>query len=275
MPELPEVDSARAVIQAHGLDRRIVNVDDTDTFECRPHAPGDIRSALVGRRLTGVHRTGKSMWCDTSPLPRSRTDGPTLGIHLGMSGKIVIADPGGSEVDGGDYWKRGRAAGDYRFSRFALTFADGGRLVLIDPRRLGRVRLDPPVELLGPDAAAITPAQFRAVLARGTIAVKARLLDQHAIAGIGNLLADEILWQAKVSPLQPVATLSDAEVARIAKATGGAIEQARRDGGVHTLTVIPFRKPGATCPRDGAPMVRSVAGGRTTWSCQQEQARHA
>jgi hypothetical protein len=75
-----------------------------------------------------------------------------LGIHLGMSGKIVIADPDGDEIDGGDYWERGGAPGDYRWSRFALTFDDGGRLMLVDPRRLGRVRLDPPVEALGPDA---------------------------------------------------------------------------------------------------------------------------
>ena len=125
-----------------------------------------------------------------------------------MSGKIVIADGRGHEIDGGDYWERGRASGDYRFTRFGLTFADGGSLLLIDPRRLGRVRLDPPVEKLGPDAQTITPAQFRAVLARGTAPVKARLLDQEAIAGIGNLLADEILWRAKVHPARPVDELS-------------------------------------------------------------------
>ena len=96
-----------------------------------------------------AHRRGKSMWCETSGVGRSRTPGPMLGIHLGMSGKIVIADGTAHEVDGGDYWERGRAPGDYRFSRFSLTFADGGALLLVDPRRLGRVRLDPPVERSG------------------------------------------------------------------------------------------------------------------------------
>src|SRR6185312_8354873 len=123
--------------------------------------PGDIRRALVGRRLTVAHRRGKSMWCDTSGAGRSRTPGPALGIHLGMSGKIVVADPDGVEIDGGDYWERGRAKGDYRYSRFALSFADGGRLLLIDPRRLGRVRLDPDVEALGPDAQHVTLREFR------------------------------------------------------------------------------------------------------------------
>jgi hypothetical protein len=187
VPELPEVESARAVIGRAALEREIVDVDDSDTYECRPHSPGEIRAALLGRRLTAVHRRGKSMWLDTSDTGDSGTPGPALGIHLGMSGKIVIADGNGHEVDGGDYWDRGRADGDYRFSRFSLTFADGASLLLIDPRRLGRVRLDPPVEALGPDARAITPAQFRAAFAKGTAPVKARLLNQDAIAGIGNL----------------------------------------------------------------------------------------
>ena len=84
MPELPEVESARATIEAAALHRRIADVDDTDTYECRPHAPGDIKEALVGRSLTAAHRQGKSMWCETS------SDGPVLGIHLGMSGRIVV-----------------------------------------------------------------------------------------------------------------------------------------------------------------------------------------
>lgn len=273
MPELPEVDSARAVIERHALHRVIADVDDSDSYVCRPHAPGDIRAALVGRSLDAVHRTGKSMWCRTSPLPGSTDEGPTLGLHLGMSGKIVVSDPAGAETDGGDYWERGRAAGDFRFTRFALTFADGGRLVLVDPRRLGRVRLDPPVERLGPDAATMTPAQFRAALARGTAPIKARLLDQHALAGIGNLLADEILWRARLNPAVPVDRLTSTDVARLLRATRASIAAARRDGGVHTLSLIPHRRPGGTCPRDGAPMARSTVGGRTSWWCEREQPR--
>ncbi|MCW2524906.1 MAG: DNA-(apurinic or apyrimidinic site) lyase [Frankiales bacterium] len=271
MPELPEVESARSVIARMALDRAIVDVDDSDTYECRPHAPGEIRAALLGRTLTQVHRRGKSMWCDTSGVGPDRVPGPTLGIHLGMSGKIVIADGHGHEVDGGDYWERGRAPGDYRFGRFSLTFADGGSLLLIDPRRLGRVRLDPPVEALGPDAQEITPAQFRAMLARGTAPVKARLLDQDAIAGIGNLLADQVLWLAKVKPSRPVNFLSPTEANRLARATRRSIDAAVAGGGVHTLGIVPFRKAGAHCPRCGAEMARGVVGGRTTWWCSREQ----
>ncbi len=187
------MESARAVIEQAALGRVIDDVDDSDSYECRPHRPGDIRVALTGRRLTAVHRRGKSMWCDTSGAGRSRTPGPVLGLHLGMSGKIVIADGHGGEVEGGDYWQRGRTNGDHRYSRFSITFDDGGMLLLVDPRRLGRVRLDPPVGNLGPNAGAITPAMFRAAFTRGTAPVKARLLNQDAIAGIGNLLADHHL----------------------------------------------------------------------------------
>ena len=272
MPELPEVETARAVIERAALGRTIVDVDDSDSYECRPHAPGQIRSALLGRRLTMAHRRGKSMWCDSSGIGRSRVPGPQLGIHLGMSGKIVIADGKGTEIDGGDYWERGRAPGDYRFSRFSLTFDDGGSLQLVDPRRLGRVRLDPPVEGLGPDAREITPAQFRIVLARGTAPVKARLLNQDAIAGVGNLLADQVLWLARINPARPVQELTRAEVERLLRALRTAIESAIEGGGVHTLSVVGYRKKGALCPRDQAPMVRGTVGGRTTWWCSREQA---
>jgi formamidopyrimidine-DNA glycosylase len=266
VPELPEVESARSVIERAALGRLIVEVDDSDGYVTRPHNTGEIRAAVIGRRLVAAHRRGKSLWCDTS-------DGPALGIHLGMSGKIVIADADGGEIDGGDYWEGRRIAGDYRWSRFSLTFDDGGRLMLVDPRRLGRITLDPPVDRLGPDAATITPAAFRAALATGTAPVKARLLDQHAVAGIGNLLADEILWRARIHPAKPVDELEPGEVAKLLRATRAAVKAALADGGVHTLTVIPFRRAGALCPRDGAPMARGTVGGRTTWWCSGEQVR--
>jgi formamidopyrimidine-DNA glycosylase len=268
MPELPEVESARAVIERKGLRRRIADVDDSDSYVCRPHLPGEIRHALLGGELITAMRQGKSMWCQVGPP----AEAVTLGIHLGMSGKIVIADANGTEVDGGDYWEGRRQPGDYRWARFTVTFDDGGRLMLVDPRRLGRVRLNPPVEQLGPDAQLMTPAQFRAALAAGAAApVKARMMDQQRIAGIGNLLADEILWRARVHPARAVGSLTTPEEDRLLRATRSAIRDAVRDGGVHALKIIPYRRRGGTCPRDHAPMRTGAVGGRTSWWCSAEQ----
>jgi formamidopyrimidine-DNA glycosylase len=268
MPELPEVESARAVIERNGLRRRIVDVDDSDTYVCRPHAPGEIRYALLGCELTSAMRQGKSMWCQTGPS----SDAVTLGIHLGMSGKIVIADADGTEVDGGDYWEGRRRPGDYRWARFTVAFEDGGRLMLVDPRRLGRIRLNPHIEQLGPDAQLITPTQFRAALAAGSTApIKARLMDQRRIAGIGNLLADEILWRTRIHPARAVSSVTVPERSRLLRATRDVIKAALRDGGVHTLTVIPHRHRGGACPRDHAPMATGTVDGRTSWWCSAEQ----
>jgi formamidopyrimidine-DNA glycosylase len=268
MPELPEVESARSVIERAAINRLIVDVDDSDSYVCRPHGQGEIRSALTGHKLVAAHRRGKSIWCDVSP---AQGDSVSLGVHLGMSGKIVVSSPDGDEIDGGDYWERGRPPGDYRWSRFSVTFDDGGRLMLIDPRRLGRVVLDPDIDRLGPDATTISPAQFRRATTIGTAPIKARLLDQHAIAGIGNLLADEILWLARLNPGRPVDELAPQEITRLLRATRTALTAALDGGGVHTLTIIPFRRPGGRCPRDQAAMSRSVVGGRTSWWCSAEQ----
>lgn len=265
MPELPEVESARSVIERGALGRRVADVEDGDTYVCRPHPPGEIRDALIGRKLTAAHRRGKTLWCDTDG------DGPELGLHLGMSGKIVIADAEGNETDGGDYWARGREQGDHRFARFSLTFDDGGALLLVDPRRLGRVRLDPPVGELGPDAETATPARFRDAVLTGSAPIKARLLDQHHIAGIGNLLADAILWSARIHPARPAGDLTRAEGERLLRAVRREVRTALRAGGVHALVLNPYRKDGARCPRDDAPMVHGKVGGRTTWWCEKEQ----
>jgi formamidopyrimidine-DNA glycosylase len=279
VPELPEVESARAVIARSGLNRRVADVDDADTWECRPHAPGEIRGALVGRRLTAVHRRGKSMWCDTSGVGRSRAPGPALGIHLGMSGRIVISRGGvageGREDEGGDYVGTGRSASSARkpeWYRFTITFDDGGQLRLFDKRRLGRVRLDPDVDALGPDAGEIGPDEFRKRLGRGTAPIKARLLDQAVIAGVGNLLADEVLWQSEVDPRASSGELSPDALTRLHEQLRASIRDAIRKGGVHTGEVMPYRKADAHCPRCGAPMRQGKVGGRTTWWCGNEQA---
>nr|WP_294693776.1 DNA-formamidopyrimidine glycosylase family protein [uncultured Friedmanniella sp.] len=277
MPELPEVESARATIEHAGLHRRIVEVDDTDSWECRPHPPGDIRAALLGRTLTGAYRRGKSMWCETSAVDGSGPAGPVLGLHLGMSGRILVTGPDGELTEGGDWlggrYGQGGEQPDRKavWDRFTLTFEDGGTLRLFDKRRLGRVRLDPDVSALGPDAETVSAEELAGRVQRGRSPVKARLLDQSVVAGVGNLLADETLWQARLSPRRPVDELSTAELARLHDALHTATRAAIENGGVHTGEVIPFRGPGRHCPRCGAEMAQSTVGGRTTWWCPDEQ----
>jgi formamidopyrimidine-DNA glycosylase len=273
VPELPEVETARRLIADQALHRRIVDVDDSDAYVRRPHSPGELRRALTGHSLIAAHRRGKTIWLETSgtgdaPVP----GGPELAIHLGMSGRIVVTAPDGTVTEGGDQQRYDARPGSAKWNRFTLTFADGGSLVLLDPRRLGRVWLSPDIGALGPDATQVTPAQFRALITKGTIAVKARLLDQSKIAGVGNLLADEILWQARVSPLARVDSLSPAQVTRLYRALKSVLESAIAKGGAHTGEIIAARHPGGTCPRDGAPMAHGIVGGRSTWWCSREQA---
>ena len=271
MPELPEVETARSLISDNALRRRIVAVDDGDTFVCRPHSPGQLRDALIGRALTAAHRRGKAMWCETSGIGGSATPGPDLGIHLGMGGRIIVVSGSGQATEGGGPRRRDAQPHKDEWNRFALRFADGGSLVLFDKRRLARVRLNPDIDALGPDAGQITLSEFRCMITRGTVAVKARLLDQSKIAGVGNLLADEALWRAKVAPAERVDGLQPKDADRLYRAVRSAVQSAIAQGGAHTGDVISARHPGGTCPRCGAEMKHGTVGGRSTWWCSREQ----
>jgi formamidopyrimidine-DNA glycosylase len=250
MPELPEAERARLQIE-RAVGREIVAVDDRDTYVSRPHAPGEIAAALVGHRLTAAHRRGKFLWANTD-------GGPDLGLHLGMAGRIVVDEP----------------PLDRPWDRFVLEFADGGRLALRDKRRLGRAVLAPDLSHVGPDAAEITRQAFRSRIGRGTAPIKARLLDQKAIAGVGNLLADDALWRARIDPRRPAGELSPDELDRLRRELRAATREAIRKGGVHTSAFIEHRnqrRPPRTCPRCGATLERATVGGRTTFWCPVEQ----
>jgi formamidopyrimidine-DNA glycosylase len=244
MPELPEAERARQTL-ATALHRRIVEVDDRDTYVCRPHQPGEIAGALVGHELASAHRRGKFLWLETD-------DGPTLGLHLGMAGKIVVDDEADEES---------------RWDRFALRFADGTRLALRDKRRLGRAVLNPDFSHVGPDAAGVDRDAFRRLVGAGHTALKARLLNQHAIAGVGNLLADQALWQARLAPRRDTGSLSEEELDRLRRELRQAIRSATRLGGVHTGRFVRARRHEGVCPRDGHVLERATVGGRTTFWC--------
>lgn len=243
MPELPEAERARVTLEAV-LGRRIAAVDDSDAYVCRPHPPGEIASALVGHTFASAHRRGKFLWLVTE-------DGPTLGLHLGMAGHIALEPPAEKPL----------------WDRFTVEFEDGGRFALRDRRRLGRAVLNPDFGHVGPDAASVGRDAFRRLVGAGNTAIKARLLDQGAISGVGNLLADQVLWQARIAPRRPTSQLSTEELDRLRRQLRAAVRSAIRQGGVHTGSFIPAREREGACPRCGHPLERATIGGRTTYWC--------
>ncbi|MGI9184728.1 MAG: Fpg/Nei family DNA glycosylase [Solirubrobacteraceae bacterium] len=244
MPELPEAERARQTLE-QVLGRRIVRVHDADTYVCRPHAPGEIGAALLGHKFVSAQRRGKFLWLETA-------DGPTLGLHLGMAGHIV--------VDGD--------APTPRWDRFAIDFEGGSRVALRDKRRLGRAVLNPNYRHVGPDAALVGRGEFRRRIGTGRAPVKARLLDQKWISGVGNLLADQALWQARIAPGRLAGELEASELDRLRRALRSAIRSATAKGGVHTGRFVPARRSGGPCPRCGhTPLERAKLGGRTTYWC--------
>jgi formamidopyrimidine-DNA glycosylase len=243
MPELPEAERARVTLESV-LGRRIARVDDTDRYVCRPHQPGEIAAALEGQVFAGAHRRGKFLWLETE-------DGPTLGLHLGMAGHIALEPPVDKPI----------------WDRFTVQFEDGGRFALRDRRRLSRAVLNPDLGHVGPDAADVTRPDFRRLIGAGRTALKARLLDQGAISGVGNLLADQVLWQARIAPQRPTADLTDEELDRLRRELRAAVRSAIRHGGVHTGTFVAARGREGSCPRCGHELGRATVGGRTTYWC--------
>jgi formamidopyrimidine-DNA glycosylase len=161
---------------------------------------------------------------------------------------------------------------DPTWDRFAIGFSDGGALVVHDPRRLGGILLDPDVSGLGPDAASVTPSALAAALRGSKAPLKARLLDQSRLAGVGNLIADEALWRSRLSPLRPAGSLSAAEVRRLHRHLLRTIGELTERGGSHRGDLMEERRTGGRCPRDGTELVRSTVGGRTSWWCPTHQA---
>jgi formamidopyrimidine-DNA glycosylase len=260
VPEGIEIELYRRTSEA-AVGRRIEHVDAPDAwFLKRGLTAPALEPALVGRDVVAARRRGKLLLLDTSG------PGPVLGLRFGMTGRLVVDGRQGiRELEYGS--ERDLPSWD----RFALTFAGGGQLRINDPRRLGGVELDPDEAAIGVDASAITLATLRRALSGSTVALKARLMDQSRIAGIGNLLADEILWRAGLDPARPAGGLDDVEVRRLSRTIRTVWDELLERGGSHLGRLQASRIPGGTCPRDGEPLERRTIGGRTTYSCPRHQ----
>jgi formamidopyrimidine-DNA glycosylase len=263
MPELPDVESARLVIAHYALHRPIVRVDSVDPYVCRPFSARDFQQALIGRQLDQANRVGKQLLLPTA--------GHVLGLHLGMGGRVVITDGDGQVGIEADSTHGLAGPHRHEWDRFVVTFADKTALRLVDKRRLGRATLDPDISHLGQDALQIATRAFDEAILRGRGPIKARLMDQSVLSGVGNLIADETLWRAKVAPTRASNTLSAPELSALYRSMRHALRHAVSEGGSHTGRLIPHRHEGGLCPRCGSPLAYTRVGGRSTWWCTNEQ----
>ncbi len=269
MPELPEVETVRARIAPALEGRLLERVGIFDARLTRPEDPSSVAFRLEGERVASVDRRGKYV------VLRFET-GRVLLVHLRMTGSLLYA-PNGAE-------------GDDPHRRAVVTLDNGSAVVYRDVRRFGIwLLLDPGevehylAERLGsePLEAPFTSRVLGERLAGRRAPVKAALLDQRTVAGIGNIYADEALWRARIHPLRQAGSLTDGETARLHRGVRRALEAGIARQGA---TLRDYRTPdgargsmqnefkvygraGKPCRRCRTPIAKTRAGGRGTWFC--------
>ncbi|MGH3732538.1 MAG: DNA-formamidopyrimidine glycosylase family protein [Acidimicrobiales bacterium] len=260
MPEILEVESYRLLAE------RVVGATIArgwaDAYLGKKlTSPAAWNRVVRGLTVTETRRRGKMLMLET--------DGPTLGLRFGMTGVLLL--DGAAGIEGLFY---GPHLFDEKWLRGGLEFTDGRKLIVHDPRRMARVEVNPDLNQLGPDALTLTRRQFEDVVAveRGEgPAIKARLLDQSHVAGVGNLLADEMLYRAGVDPRTRIGLLNADEKDRIFRAFRQTMNSLKRRGGSHLGDHMDARFPGGLCPKDGGAMLIGTVGGRTTYWCSLHQ----
>ncbi|HLG01530.1 MAG TPA: DNA-formamidopyrimidine glycosylase family protein [Acidimicrobiia bacterium] len=260
MPELLEIEAYRTLFERRGLGRAIAAVDAPDAWYLKGGVDTrTIRDILVGSRFTAARRHGKLLIADLARRP-------SIGLRFGMTGRLIIDDR-----EGIDHLEYGSSRAEPAWDRFVVRFTDGGVLRLRDPRRLGGVVVEPDTSRMGVDAATIHVRDVLRILAASRAPLKAVLMDQARIAGLGNLLTDEVLWRAGIAPERAACGLSADEARAVHRTIRRVIDVLGRRGGSHTGDLQPQRHRTGLCPNDGAPLVRSTVGGRTTYSCPVHQ----
>lgn len=277
MPELPEVETIRRELEREVVGKRIKTVSVTGARSIRRHpAKKQFVARLEGMKISGVERRGKN-------LLLSLDSGDLLVVHLGMSGQLLRASA------------RDELA---KHTHVVLTFTQGGQLRFVDPRTFGEMFVTTPEELTDevPELAhlGIDPVDepmswqtFGHLLMRHPMKLKAFLMDQTIIAGLGNIYSDEILWQAGLRYDRLSSSLSAQEMRRLSRALVETLHDAIKHGG-STLSDQQYvnlaGKPGEyqelhqvydrerqACRRCRAPIVKAKFQGRTTYYCEQCQ----
>lgn len=287
MPELPEVETVRAGLNEL-LPGRIFKASQYDTDKSFPNAPGDVNAFLIGSSVTAVKRRAKVLLIELS-------SNYSLVIHLKMTGQLVFVS---KQARFGAGHPNDSLIGRLpdKSTRVTFEFTDGSHLYFNDQRKFGWVRLMPTAEVpnidfmrkVGPEPldTSFTSAQFIERLERRkNTSIKAALLDQTVIAGIGNIYADESLWGAKIHPATRVADVSKQKlstlftelqyVLNLAIQKGGSSDKnyvnAEGKRGSYLSFARVFRREGQACPRCGATIEKLRVAGRGTHICPREQ----
>jgi formamidopyrimidine-DNA glycosylase len=283
VPELPEVETVRRGLSELIIGKTIVGADN-DNPKSFPNTQTDVKQFLVGAKITAVRRRAKVLMIDLS------TD-YSLVIHLKMTGQLVFVSEGERFGAGHPNDSLVNALPD-KSTRVTLEFKDGSRLFFNDQRKFGWVRLMPTVEIpnlpfmkkVGPEplAADFTAEQFaERFTRRGRTNIKAALLDQSVVAGVGNIYADESLWGAKIHPKRLTATITPAEfkalytdlreVMNLSIEKGGSSNRnyvnAEGKRGSYMDFARVFRREGLPCPRCGTTIEKLRVAGRGTHIC--------
>lgn len=255
MPELPDVEGFRRLLESCAKDRVIERVDVRDTGVLHGVGARRLREALEGRRFTGPDRHGKWLLAHTA-------DGPTLMLHFGMTGRLLCCAP---------------ADAPEPHDRVLFTLSGERRLHYRDQRKLQGLWLADDeaavarlLERQGPDALAVTRKDFEAALSTSRGHLKTTLIDQSVVAGLGNLLADEILWRAALRPDTRARDLTAADRHRLYTEMRHTLRSAVRAGCVppRTTWLTGHRDtPTPTCPRCHTPLQRTRLAGRGTVWC--------
>ncbi len=265
MPELPDVEGFRRVL-AKTTGRRIETVEVLDAGVLRDVTAPELQKALTGNIFAAPRRHGKWLIGPIRSEHRHRSDEPSVIFHFGMTGALSWV----GDRDGNDDGER------HQHDRVAII-AGGGELRYRDMRKLQGLRLasdDDEVEKvldsLGPDATRVTPIGLSTPLRHSNRQVKSGLMDQSIVAGLGNLLADEILWRARIAPRRPASELSDADWRRLHRRMRTVLSRSCEAGRIppHSSWLTAHRdETDGTCPRCGTELERGRTGGRSTVHC--------
>lgn len=284
MPELPEVETVRIGLSAF-LPGRVIAKVDHNWEKSFPNSQADVAQFLIGAKVVTVNRRAKVLLIELDSKY-------SLVIHLKMTGQLVFRGKRGEHFGAGHPTDSLIGALPDASTRVIFTFTDGSQLFFNDQRKFGWIRLLPTAEVpqidffkrVGPEPLStdFTWEQLQERLQRRlNTTIKAALLDQTVVAGIGNIYADESLWGAKLHPQLRVKELRAADIRRLYKALVAVLQLAIEKGGstdrnyvnaegkrgsyLHFARV--FRREGEACPRCGTTIIKIRVAGRGTHIC--------